>query len=433
MLRPLERALRLALTLLFCLAGLARAQSPASPRPAVEPARRWPDDAVLPLTGERITSLPLAQQAAWRSYLALSVERARTLPPVSSGEGAPPGPLSTPPTGGRHSRGLPPEGSVAAEWWASDEAGAIADRVAEWQNPAGAWTKGIDYSRPPERGGPADAWSRGTFDNEATSAELRFLARAIAANRPERARRWRAAFLRGLEYIFAAQYPNGGFPQIYPLAGSYHDAITYNDSAMVRVLAILRDVAARAPGLDFVPSAQAAEAAERLRRGVDCILETRIRTPDGRRTVWAQQHDSLTGRPCAARSFEPIAASALESAGICEFLMSLPETTPVMSSALDEAVAWFERVALHDVEWHRAAVSGNGLLAAPGAPPLWARLYEIGTDRPIFGDRDRSIHYAVTEISSERRLGYQWYGVWPQPVVAAHRRCARGAELGLEH
>ena len=440
MLLPPERALRLALALLLCPVGLARAgpsgsgagdradrsatRSSASPRPAVERARRWPDDAVLPLTGERIGLLPVAQQPAWRSYLATSVERARALPPASSGEGAPPGPLSTPPTGGRHTRGLPPEGSVASEWWAADEARAIADRVVAWQTPAGAWTKGIDYSRPPERGGPADVWSRGTFDNEATSAELRFLARVIAANSPERARPWRAAFQRGLEYIFAAQYPNGGFPQIYPLAGGYHDAITYNDSAMVRVLAILRDVAARAPGLEFVPATQTAEAAERLHRGVDCILETQIRTPDGRRTVWGQQHDSLTGRPCAARNFEPIAASALESASICQFLMSLPETTPVMSSALDDAIAWFERVALHDVEWHRATVSGNGLLAAPGAPPLWARLYEIGTDRPIFGDRDRTIHYDVTEISSERRLGYQWYGGWPQPVVAARRRSA---------
>ena len=418
---PLERTLRLALALLLCLVGLARAQSSASPRPALEPARRWPADAVLPLTGERIALLPLARQAAWRSYLATSVERARALPPVCASEGAPPGPLSTPPAGARHTRGLPPEGSVATDWWATDEARAIADRVAEWQTSAGAWTKGIDYSRPAERGGPADVWSRGTFDNEATSAELRFLARAIAASGPERAGAWRAAFLRGLEYIFAAQYPNGGFPQIYPLAGSYHDAITYNDSAMVRVLVILRDVAARAPGLEFVPAAQTAEAAERLRRGVDCILENQIRAPDGRRTVWGQQHDPLTGRPCAARNFEPIAASALESTGICQFLMSLPETTPVVSSAIDDAVLWFERVALHDVEWHRATVSGNGLLAAPGAPPLWARLYEIGTDRPIFGDRDRTIHYAVTEISSERRLGYQWYGVWPQPVVAAHR------------
>ena len=320
MLLPWERAVRLALALVLCPAG------PALALPAVEPARGWPDDAVVPLTVERVASLPAAQQAAWRSYLASSAERARALPPVAPGEDAPRGPMATPPRGGRHTKGLAPDG-VAAVWYATDDARAIADRVVEWQSSAGAWTKGIDYSRPPGGGEPADVWSRGTFDNEATSAELRFLARVIAANDPERARPWRAAFLRGLAYVFDSQYPNGGFPQVYPLAGSYHDAITYNDSAMVRALEILRDVAARRTGYEFVPDAQRAGAAERLQRGVDCILATQIRTSDGRRTAWCQQHDALTGRPCAARNFEPIAASALESAGICQFLMSLPEAT----------------------------------------------------------------------------------------------------------
>ena len=51
--------------------------------------------------------------------------------------------------------------------------------------------------------------------------------------RPERARPWRAAFQRGLEYIFAAQYPNGGFPQIYPLAGGYHDLPSPFDGSRV--------------------------------------------------------------------------------------------------------------------------------------------------------------------------------------------------------
>jgi hypothetical protein len=41
-------------------------------------------------------------------------------------------------------------------------------------------------------------------------------------------------------------------------------------------------------------------------------------------------------------------------------------------------------------------------------PP--ARLYELETDRPVFGDRDRTIHNAVEEISLERRNGYGWYG-----------------------
>jgi PelA/Pel-15E family pectate lyase len=411
------------LFLLLSTASGAPAAPPASPASgprAVEPAHGWPDAGFAPLAVERIAALPPAERAVWRAYLDTSAERARTLPPVSLGEDAPPGPTSAPPRGGRHTKGLAPDG-VSSEWYATDEAQALADGVVAWQSPAGGWTKGIDYTRPRTSGEPVDQWSRGTFDNEATSAELRFLARAIAANGEERSQPWRAAFLRGLDYIFAAQYPNGGFPQIYPLAGGYHDAITYNDSAMLRALAILRDVASQQAGYEFVPEARRAEAAARLRRGVDCILATQIRARDGRRTAWCQQHDALTGEPCAARNFEPIAASAAESASICQFLTSL-EPTPAQSSALDAAAAWFERVALRDVEWQRANVSGNGLLAVPGAPSLWARLYEIGSDKPIFGDRDRTIHYSVTELSSERRLGYQWYGHWPQAVLAARRR-----------
>ena len=46
--------------------------------------------------------------------------------------------------------------------------------------------------------------------------------------------------MRGLDYALSAQYPNGGFPQIYPLVGWYHDAITYNDDAMVHIMELCR-------------------------------------------------------------------------------------------------------------------------------------------------------------------------------------------------
>ena len=56
--------------------------------------------------------------------------------------------------------------------------------------------------------------------------------------------RYRESFLRGVDYLLAAQYPNGGWPQVFPLEGSYHDAITFNDGALVNVLSLLHDVAA---------------------------------------------------------------------------------------------------------------------------------------------------------------------------------------------
>ena len=46
------------------------------------------------------------------------------------------------------------------------------------------------------------------------------------------------------------------------------------------------------------------------------------------------------------------------------------------------------------------------------APALWARFYEIGTNRPIFCDRDGVAKYRLSEIGSERRNGYAWLGKW---------------------
>jgi PelA/Pel-15E family pectate lyase len=178
-------------------------------------------------------------------------------------------------------------------------------------------------------------------------------------------------------------------------------------------------VAGRRGGFEIVPADRRTEAERRLALGMACVLATQITLPDGRRTAWAQQHDALTLRPCAARNFEPAAASAMESAALVEFLVSLPGPSPALAGAIDDAMAWLSRVALRDVRWRREAAAGTGLVAARGAPLLWARLYEVGTDRPVFGDRDRTVHYTVTELSSERRLGYQWYGTWPQSALDA--------------
>ena len=54
-------------------------------------------------------------------------------------------------------------------------------------------------------------------------------------------------------------------------------------------------------------------------------------------------------------------------------------------------------------------VSGTHFISKSGAAPIWARYYEIGTDRPIFADRDKTIHDHVEDLSLERQHGYSWY------------------------
>jgi PelA/Pel-15E family pectate lyase len=53
----------------------------------------------------------------------------------------------------------------------------------------------------------------------------------------------------------------------------------------------------------------------------------------------------------------------------------------------------------------------------PDAKPIWARHYEIGTDRPVFAGRDGVRKYALAEIERERRTGTPWYGTWPQKLL----------------
>jgi PelA/Pel-15E family pectate lyase len=48
------------------------------------------------------------------------------------------------------------------------------------------------------------------------------------------------------------------------------------------------------------------------------------------------------------------------------------------------------------------------LVADASAPPLWARFYEIGTNRPIYSGRDGVIKHSLAEIELERRSGYNW-------------------------
>ena len=121
--------------------------------------------------------------------------------------------------------------------------------------------------------------------------------------------------------------------------------------------------------------------------------------------------------------------SASESAAIVMFLMRLPNPSPRTVAAVHDAATWFEKTKLRDVVFKPTGENGRQLVPSPGSGPLWARYYEIGSDRPIFGDRDKTIHDDVNEVSKERRNGYSWFNETPRQALelfvrwhAAHPR-----------
>ena len=73
----------------------------------------------------------------------------------------------------------------------------------------------------------------------------------------------------------------------------------------------------------------------------------------------------------------------------------------------------------------RGRAQARVLPPAPGADPIWARYYELKTDRPLFGDRDKSIHDDLNEISAERRNGYSWFNNAPQRALDRYATWAK--------
>lgn len=303
-----------------------------------------------------------------------------------------------------------------AGWYASPEARRIADVVVQHQSAEGGWPKNTSLLVSPDAA-PVEDSVKNTFDNEATTLPMAFLARVIqAGERPGD----RAAFDGGLDYILAAQYPNGGWPQFYPLRQGYYTHITYNDDAMIRVMTLLRDVAAGDGPYGFVDAERRARAGSAMAKGLEVILATQVRQA-GVLTVWCAQHDETTLQPAWARAYEPPSLSGNESVGITRFLMTIPEPSPEVIAAIEGAVGWFEASAIQGLRFENfTAEDGRAdarVVADPQAPRIWARFYELETNRPIFLSRDSVFHYQYAEIERERRTGYRYYGAWPEPLL----------------
>jgi PelA/Pel-15E family pectate lyase len=304
------------------------------------------------------------------------------------------------------------------EWYRTPEAKTMASNVLSWQTIEGGWPKNTDT------GGKAFTGDResihATFDNGATTFEMRYLARMFNATKNPL---YRDAFVKGLDYILGAQYANGGWPQYSPPPkDSYHRYITFNDGAMGRLMFLLRDVA-KDPIYNFVDSERRAACTKAWDKGVDCILKCQVKV-DGKLTSWCAQHDEKTLEPRPARTFELASLSGCESVGLVHVLMNVEHPSPQVIAAVDAAIAWFKQVEIPGIRIEDRPTPNTPkgferyVVKDASAPPMWARFYEIGTNRPIFADRDSVKKYKLSEIGTERRTGYKWYGYWPANLIS---------------
>ncbi|MFN0108828.1 MAG: pectate lyase [Blastocatellia bacterium] len=303
-----------------------------------------------------------------------------------------------------------------AEWYASEEASRVADNLLLYQRDTGGWPKNTEMAAKLSEAEKATLAKQkvetdSTIDNGATHRQLVYLARVFTATKQER---FQQSFIRGLDYLFKAQYDNGGWPQFYPGMKGYYMHITFNDDAMVGVLTLFRQIVQRKPDYAFVDQARRQKAERAVERGIECILKTQIKV-NGKLTAWCAQHDEKTLAPAPARTYEKISLSGSESVGIVRFLMGIEKPSPQIREAIESAIAWFQAAKLTGIKVveKQDTTQPNGrdrvVVQDATAPPIWARFYEIGSNRPIFCGRDGVIKSSLAEIEHERRNGYSWY------------------------
>lgn len=332
--------------------------------------------------------------------------------------------------------GTPSTAAITVAWnninkqpdafYATAEARAVADNVVYYQNADHGWPKNVDMTA---RTAPK---AGSTIDNRGTTTQVELLARVYGATRcPQYGEAMRA----GVEFLLAAQYDNGGWPQVYPNPSGYQQHITFNDDAMIHVLTVLRAMAEGKAPYTFVEAPLRATASAAVARGVDCILACQIKIEGGQRG-WCAQHDEVTLAPAQARTYELPSVSGSEGAQIVRFLMTIEPPTPEIIAAIEGAVAWFQAVKLSGIrvtattDASQPTGEDRVVVQDPAAPPLWARFYELGTNKPIFSSRCEvpecdanpfyMRRYSLAEIENERRVGYAWYGNWPAAVLTEY-------------
>ncbi|MFN4097890.1 MAG: pectate lyase, partial [Sphingomonas sp.] len=229
-----------------------------------------------------------------------------------------------------------------------------AQALIDGQLPTGGWGYFIDF------GGPASTrrwyetigknawrmeefqhhWGNATFDDQGTGEAIRFLIRLYVEKREKR-------FKRGLDkainFIFASQLDNGGWPQRWPrvrdggLHGKpdYTGLITFNDGVIHDNIDVLLTYHQAIGDPRVLPA---------IERAMDIYLKTQQPAPQA---GWGLQHRADFS-PAGARTYEPEALVTHTTASNVEDLMEFYRLTGNAKylAPIPAALDWLESVRL---------------------------------------------------------------------------------------
>lgn len=321
----------------------------------------------------------------------------------------------------------------------------IADNILLFQRNNGGWPKNYDMQAILTND-QVDSLVRTkdklhtTFDNSTTFTHIEYLAQVYTLTRVEK---YKNACLKGIDFTLSAQYPNGGWPQYFPLEKNYSRRITFNDGAYVGIMKMLKKVVDNNPNFSFIGNDVRGKVKLAFEKGLDCILNTQI-IDKGKLTAWCQQHNEIDLSPAWARAFEPPSICNGESAPVLLLLMSINNPSQRIIESVQSAVKWFDDSKIYHTkvetipappeksQW-KTTTYDRVVIIDSLAPPIWARYYELGTEKPLFCDRNSKFLYSLAEVSRERRSGYGWYTYAPKEVLDKYpdwqKKCIPGKNV----
>lgn len=274
----------------------------------------------------------------------------------------------------------------------------VADGLIRGQLESGGWGPNIEFDpllrpryayRVDQRTDFSKRFNRTTFDDNKSQASLEFLMYLDQVLEFKEARIHEAATY-ALRSFTQAQFQNGAWPQQYtefpeetaapsqrarfPKSWSrtyetisYTQFYTLNDNTLSDLIQLM---------LTAYDIYGAEEWLDSARRGGDFLVLAQLPEPQ---PGWAQQYNREM-EPAWARKFEPPAITGLESQGVMEMLMTLYDRTgdEKYLAPIERALAYYRSILLDD-----------GQLA---------RFYEIGTDRPLYFNRQYELTYTDDDL-----------------------------------
>lgn len=267
---------------------------------------------------------------------------------------------------------------------------------------SGGWTNLVDFDPTSERAamyrnGKGKGKNNSSLDDGQTQSAIQLLVQLDDAMEQQHQAIHEAATV-ALEALLAAQFPNGGFPQVwtgpvdprpvlpanYPdydwrtegRIKNYWDMYTLNDNVTGNVADVLMD-AYQVYGDEKYRTA--------LEKLGDFLLLAQMPQPQ---PGWAQQYNVVM-QPIWARKFEPPGVSGDETQEVIETLLAIAHFTGDRRylTPIPAALAWLQRSRLAD-----------GRLA---------RYYELITNRPLYMSR-RGDRYSLTYDDENLPSHYGW-------------------------